>query len=56
MLNTYRHTISGATFTTNGHAGPFGASVSGRWNEHGTEGVIFPGETLKDGSPVWVNA
>lgn len=48
----FTHTITGRTFIGTGE-GPFGASsVAGTWDS-GEAGVIFPGDTLKDGSALW---
>lgn len=55
MFTTFTHTLSGRSFTAEA-AGSFGAaSVDGRWDS-GETGTIWPGETLRDGSLVWVAA
>jgi hypothetical protein len=49
----YVHHATRLVFVATG-PGMYGApSVSGEW-VHGSTGVIFPGETLTDGRPVWL--
>lgn len=51
----FRHTTTGRTFTTTGEGEFGGTSAAGTWDS-GQAGTIFPGETFRDGSPVWVAA
>lgn len=52
MFTTYTHYRTGEQFTATGE-GEFGAaSLAGTWAD-GTEGVIWPAETLNTGRLVW---
>lgn len=50
---TFVHALSGRSFTATEEGAYGAASLAGRWDS-GEAGVIWPTETLVDGTRLWV--